>query len=72
MSRLLPLLLLLAACETTSYSDTDDAAETCRDLGYVGAARARCVAERKHQAACRTFLNSRDYTASEARRRGCE
>ncbi len=72
MWRLLPLLLLVAACDTTSYSDTDEAMETCRDLGYVGAAHARCVAEREHQAACRKFINSRDYTAAEARRRRCE
>ncbi len=72
--RLAPLLLLLAACELggTSYSDTDEAKETCRDLGHEGEAHARCVAEREHQAACRKFLNSRDYTAAEARRRKCE
>jgi hypothetical protein len=74
MLRLLPLLFLLAACELggTSYSDTDEAKETCRDLGYVGAAHARCVAEREHQAACRKLVNSRDYSAAEARRRKCE
>jgi hypothetical protein len=74
MLRLLPLLLLLAACELggTSYSDTDEAKETCRDLGYEGAAHARCVAQREHQAACRKFINSRDYSAAEARRRKCE
>lgn len=72
MFRFFPLLLFLAACETTSYSDTDEAKETCRDLGHQGAAHARCVAEREHQAACRKFVNSRDYTAAEARRRKCE
>ena len=72
--RVLPLLLLLGACELggTSYSDTDEAKETCRDLGYEGAAHARCVAEREHRAACRKFITSRDYTAAEARRRKCE
>ena len=74
IARLLPVLLLLAGCSfgTTSYSDTDEVKETCRDLGYEGAAHARCVAEREHQAACRKFLNSRDYSAAEARRRKCE
>lgn len=72
--RVLPAVLLVAACELggTSYSDTDEARETCRDLGHEGAAYARCVAEREHQAACRKFINSRDYTAAEARRRRCE
>jgi hypothetical protein len=72
--RVLPLLLLLAGCQLggTSYSDTDEVRETCRDLGYQGAAYDRCVAEREHQAACRKFINSRDYTAAEARRRKCE
>lgn len=72
--RLLPLGLLLGACTLggTSYSDTDEAKETCRDLGYEGAAHERCVAAREHQSACRKFLNSRDYTAAEARRRKCE
>ncbi|MFO0987383.1 MAG: hypothetical protein U1F37_08440 [Alphaproteobacteria bacterium] len=72
--RVLPVALLLAACQLggTSYSDTDEAKETCRDLGFEGAAHARCVAEREHRAACRKFLNSRDYTAAEARRRKCE
>ncbi len=72
--RALPVVLLLAGCELggTSYSDTDEAKETCRDLGYEGAAYTRCVAERERQAACRKFVNSRDYTAAEARRRGCE
>lgn len=71
---LLPAVLLLAACQIggTSYSDTDEAKETCRDLGFEGAAHARCVAEREHQAACRKLINSRDYTAAEARRRKCE
>jgi len=73
IARLLPLLLPLAACGFgTSYSDSDDVKETCRDLGYEGAAHARCVAEREHQAACRKFLNSRDYSAAEARRRKCD
>jgi hypothetical protein len=72
MLRLLPLLLLLAACGTTSLSDTDEAKEICRDLGLEGEARARCVVQREHQAACRKFINSRDYTAAEARRRKCE
>jgi len=72
--RLLPLVLVLAACSLggTSYSDTDEAKETCRDLGFEGAAHARCVAAREHRAACRKFINSRDYTAAEARRRKCE
>jgi hypothetical protein len=69
--RILPLVLVLAACETTSYSDTDEVKETCRDLGYQGAAYDRCVAEREHQAACRKFINSRAYTVAEARRRKC-
>lgn len=75
MRRLLflsPVVLLLAACETTSYSDSDEAKETCRDLGYEGEAHARCVVEREHQAACRKFINSRAYTAAEARARKCE
>jgi len=72
MLRLLPLLLLLAACDTTSYSDADEVRETCRDLGHQGAAYDRCVAEREHQAACRKYINSRDYNAAEARRRGCD
>lgn len=70
--RLLLLLPLLAACHSPIYSDSDDAKESCRDLGYEGAAYTRCVAEREHQAACRRFVNSRDYTAAEARRRKCE
>jgi hypothetical protein len=72
--RALPIVLLLAACELggTSYSDTDEAKETCRDLGHQGAAYNRCVAEREHQAACRRFINSRDYSAAEARRRKCD
>ena len=74
MLRLLPLVLLVAACQLggTSYSDADEAKETCRDLGFEGPAHARCVAEREHEAACRKLLNSRDYTAAEARRRKCE
>ena len=72
MWRILPLVFLLAACESTSYSDTDEAKETCRDLGHAGAALARCVAAREHQAACRKFTNSRGYSAAEARRRKCE
>ena len=74
MLRLLPLVFLLTACQLggTSYSDTDEAKETCRDLGFEGAAHARCVAEREHRAACRKFLNSRDYTAAEGHRRKCE
>lgn len=72
--RILPVAFLLAACELggTSYSDTDEAKEICRDLGHEGAAYTRCVAERERQAACRRFINSRDYTAAEARRRKCE
>jgi hypothetical protein len=74
MPRALPLVFLVAACQLggTSYSDTDEAMETCRDLGFEGEAHARCVAEREHRAACRRFVNSRDYTAAEARRRKCE
>ncbi len=72
MRRLLPLLLLLAACESTSYTDLDDAKETCRDLGFEGEAHARCVTRREHEAACRRFVNSRDYTAAEARARKCD
>ena len=74
MLRRLPLLalLLLAACESTSYSDTDEAKELCRDLGHEGEAHARCVAEREHRAACRKFFKSHGYTAAEARRRRCE
>jgi hypothetical protein len=72
MWRLLPLLLVLAACDTTSFSDVDEAKEICRDLGHEGAAHARCVAEREHRAACRKFINSREYSAAEARRRKCE
>jgi hypothetical protein len=72
MMRLLPLVFLLAACQSTNYSDSDEATETCRDLGLEGEAHARCVARREREAACRRFVNSRDYTAAEARRRGCE
>ena len=72
MRRLLPLLLLLAACESKSFSDQDEATEMCRDLGLEGEARARCVARREHEAACRRFINSREYTAAGARARKCE
>ena len=74
MTRRLPLLalLLLAACHSPIYTDADEAKETCRDLGHEGEAHARCVAAREHQAACRKFVNSHDYTAAEARRRKCE
>ena len=72
MLRLLPLLLLLAACGTTNYSDSEEAEETCRDLGLEGAAHARCVERREHDAACRRFANSREYSAAEARRRNCD
>jgi hypothetical protein len=70
--RYLPLVLLLAACGTTNYSNTDDVKETCRDLGLEGAAYDRCVERREREAACRQFVNSREYTAAEARRRGCQ
>ena len=73
MTRLTPfLVLLLAACGTTSYSDTDDAKETCRVLGLEGAAFERCVERREREAECRKFVNSREYTAAEARRRKCD
>ncbi len=69
---LLPFLLLLAACGTTSLSDADEAKEICRDLGLEGDAHARCVVQREHEAACRRFVNSRSYTAAEARARKCD
>src|SRR5262245_15064367 len=54
MMRLTPFLVfLLAACGTTSYSDTDDAKETCRALGLEGAAYERCVERRAREAECR-------------------
>jgi hypothetical protein len=69
---LLPFLLLLAACGTTALSDADEAKEICRDLGLEGAAYARCLVRREHEAACRRFINSSGYTAAEARARKCE
>ena len=72
MLRLLPLVFLLAACQTTNYSDQDEAKETCRDLGLKDEAYERCVARREHEAACRHFANSREYTVAEARKRQCE
>lgn len=72
MPRLIPIVLLLAACESTIYSDLDDAKDTCRDFGHEGEAHARCVARRQHEAACRKFVNSRDYTEAAARARGCQ
>ena len=66
------LLLVLAACGTTSLSDSDEAKEICRDLGLEGDAYARCVVQREHEAACRRFVNSRSYTAAEARARKCD
>ena len=73
MLRLLPLVLLLTACETDRiYSDADDAKETCTALGLTGAAHAQCVARREREAECRSFVNSRAYTAAEAKARGCE
>ena len=72
MHRILSFLFLLAACGTTNFSDSDEVKETCRDLGLEGAAYARCVERREHEAACRKFVNSREYTAAEARRRQCD
>ena len=71
MLRLLPLVFLLAACGTTNYSDSEDVRETCRDLGLEGAAFQSCVERREREAECRKFVNSREYSAAEARRRGC-
>ncbi len=71
MLRLLPLLLLLAACHRPIYSESDAAKETCRDLGHEGKAYDECVARRQHEADCRTFANSSDFTEAEARRRRC-
>lgn len=68
-------LLALAACgigAKSSYSDGDEAKEYCRDLGFTGARFERCVGEREHVIACRRFIDSREYTAAEARRRRCE
>ena len=73
MLRLLPVVLLLAACGGDPiYSDVDDAQETCTALGLKGAAHTQCVTRREREAACRNFVNSRAYTAAEARARGCE
>jgi hypothetical protein len=71
MLRLIPIVLLLAACADTTYSDLDDATETCSALGLVGEAHARCVTRRQHEAACRKFFNSREYTEAAARARNC-
>jgi hypothetical protein len=73
MLRLLTVaLLLLAACGSTTYSAEEDARDTCTALGHSGEAHAQCMARRAHQERCRRFVNSRDYSAAEARRRGCE
>ena len=72
MLRLLPLVVLLAACHSPIYSDADEAKETCTDLGLEGEAHARCVARRRHEAECRKFTTSRDYTEAGARARNCQ
>ncbi|MCW5773163.1 MAG: hypothetical protein KIT16_16090 [Rhodospirillaceae bacterium] len=69
---LIAILPLLAGCYSPIYSDADEAKDTCRDLGYTGETYRRCVARRTREAECRSFVNSSDYTAAEARRRGCE
>jgi hypothetical protein len=72
---LLPLLVTLTACgigAKSSYSDADEAKEYCRDMGFQGPAFARCVTEREHVIACQRFVDSREYTAAEARRRNCQ
>ena len=65
------ILALLAGCYKPIYTESDSAAETCRDLGHEGAALQQCIARRTRDAECRNFMNSRDYTEAEARRRGC-
>jgi len=72
MWRLIPVLLLLAACHSPIYSDADEAKDTCRDFGHEGAALAQCIARRQHEADCRAFANSREFTEAEARRRKCD
>jgi hypothetical protein len=69
MWRLLPFLLLLAACGGTTYSADEDAKDTCDGMGLVGEAHARCMARVKHEDACRKIENSRDSPAERARRK---
>ena len=73
MKRLLALavLLPLAGCYKPIYTETEAATETCKDLGHEGAALQQCIARRTRDAECRSFMNSRDYSEAEARRRGC-
>jgi len=72
MWRLIPIVLLLAACADTTYSDQDDVKDTCTALGLEGEAHAKCMTRRLREAACRKFFNSREYTAAGARARKCE
>lgn len=67
----LAALLLLAGCYKPIYTESDAASETCKDLGHEGAALQQCIARRTRDSECRSFMNSRDYTEAEARRRGC-
>lgn len=69
MLRLIPILLLLAACGTTTYSSQEDAKDTCDGFGYTGAAHAQCMARVQHEDACRKVENSRGSGEERARRK---
>ena len=69
MWRLIPILLLLAACGTTTYSSEEDAKDTCEGLGNTGAALAQCMARLQHEDACRKIETSRSSAEERARRK---
>jgi len=69
MLRLIPMLLLLAACGTTTYSAQEDAKDTCDGMGQTGAAHAQCMARVQREDACRKVENSRESAEERARRK---